>query len=290
MFPSTDFFALLSANNEPAINRNFLERIIAALDTSMDVPPVFGWYHILCLALMIGACALVVWKGKNISDKRLDWTLGIISAVMILFEVYKQFIFCYNPTTDTWGYAWYVFPFQFCSTPMYVMLAAALIKNRKIKTALHNFLATFSLFGGLIVMLYPGDVYTNWIGINIQTMYHHGVMVVVGVLMYVSGRVKLTHKSIFSAIAVFGGLITLATIGNVLYGELNTTGATCNLFFISPYFPSTLPVFSSLWHVLPYPLFLALYIVAFSFAAYLILLCAMLVQKMAMKIKAKKLS
>ncbi|MCK7485244.1 MAG: hypothetical protein MZU97_06565 [Bacillus subtilis] len=65
---------------------------------------------------------------------------------------------------------------------MYVALFAGLTKNKKIQQALINFLqGPTGMFAGLAVMLYPNDVFITTIGINIQTMVHHGAMMVVGV-------------------------------------------------------------------------------------------------------------
>ena len=42
-----------------------------------------------------------------------------------------------------------------------------------------------------------------------------------------------------------------------------TGGSTFNMFFISPYFPCTLPVLSEIYPVVPYPVFLLLYVLGF---------------------------
>lgn len=181
-------------------------------------------------------------------------------------------------SSGEWAYQWYVFPFQFCSTPMYVCLLASLVKKGKFQDCLFAFLATFSIFGGLSVMLMPGDVFMSFIGINIQTMVHHGGMIIVGVVMYTSRACKLEHKSILKAGAVFLSLVSIAVLLNCVYVWGGT--ATCNLFYISPFFPSTLPVFSTIYTQVPYVIFLLLYVLSFIFIAYVILLVAMLINKL----------
>ena len=84
---------------------------------------------------------------------------------------------------------------------MYIFLIAALIKKGKVQDSLFAFLGTYALFAGLAVMLYPNDVFTTTIGINIQTMVHHGLMLVGGVYILASGRAKLEHKTILKSIA-----------------------------------------------------------------------------------------
>ncbi len=266
----------------------FFEKILAVLDGKMPEPTMFGWYHWLCLFATLGLCVLVCLKARNLSDKRFNLILGLTSALLITLEIYKQLNHAYDWENDTWAYNWRVFPFQFCSTPMYVMLAAVLIKNQKIREALYCFLGTYGLFAGTAVMLYPTTVFTETIGINLQTMIHHGAMVVIGIMMYTSGKVPLTHKSVLRGVPVFVILVTLALIANILYGEFGDPEGTFNMFFISPYYPCELPVFDSLYRSIPYPLFLAAYILGFSVAAYLMLLLAMLGAKIELKLKNAK--
>lgn len=197
---------------------------------------------------------------------------------MICLELYKQFIFSYSIVDGviTWEYQWYAFPFQFCSTPMYVALIGSLVKKGKFQECLYSFLATFGLFGGLIVMLVPSTVFMEYIGINIQTMVHHGLMIVIGVVLLSSKAVKLEHKTILKAGYVFLCLTALALLMNCLYVWYGGTH-DFNMFYISPYKESELLVFKDIQKVVPYAIFLLSYIVGFSLAGYIVLLIAMLI-------------
>ena len=53
---------------------------------------------------------------------------------------------------------------------------------------------------------------------------------------------------------------------------------TFNMFFISPHFPPSLPVYSTVQALVPFPWCMVIYILVFSLAAYLILLLAMAVR------------
>ena len=206
---------------------------------------------------------------------------------MIGLELYKQVIWSYNAVTDTWKYNWYFFPWQFCSVPMYIMLIAALVKESKFRDFLISFLATFSLFAGLVVMVYPGDVFQGMIGINIQTMIHHSSQVFIGVFMYVSGRVKMQHKTVLKGTAIFAVCVVVALLFNVI-SHYTIPQAGVNMFFIGPYVPCPTPVLSLFWGIVPYPVFLLIYLAGFTAAAYVILLIAMLIKKLAAKAKIKK--
>ena len=260
---------------------NFFEKILAGLNGQMETPTSYGWFHLMFLFFTILGCVLLVMlaiKNRDNEEKAKKTTRIVVltyAILVILLEIYKQLNFSYNPSTDTWHYQWYAFPFQFCSTPMYVALLAGCLKGGKFQEWLYSYLATFALFGGICVMLYPNDVFIGTIGINIQTMICHGGMVVMGVYLLASGLVKLKFTTIFKAMAIFGGLCSLALIMNIIYHATGET-ATFNMFFISPYLPCTLPILSLVFSSVPYPIFLLVYILGFSFAGFLMLSIAIL--------------
>jgi len=267
---------------------NGFEKLLELLDGKMETPTAFGWFHILSILVVIGLIVTVVFTCRNLSNKTFKIITITTASVMLLLEVYKQFNYSYNPANGEWSYQWYAFPFQFCSTPMYVLLLAGLVKPGKFQDFLCSFLATFGLFAGLIVMILPGDVFIKTIGINIQTMVHHGLMIVIGVFMYVSGRAKLEHKTILKGAAVFGVLIVAAFLMNVLFhytGDIENHDF--NMFYIGPYIPTHLIILSDIYAI-NYYLFLASYLFGFTLAGYIMLLIAMLISFITKKIKQSK--
>ncbi|MFA5006926.1 MAG: hypothetical protein WC509_05635 [Candidatus Izemoplasmatales bacterium] len=249
-----------------------IDRIMQFLNGEMTRPVPYqslseSWFHYLALAVAITAAVLAAISLRNGGEKRLRRFLLAFAALLLSFEAYKQLIFSYQAG---WSYQWYAFPFQFCSTPMYVALVAGLTKNDKIRQALVNFLGTYGLFAGLAVMFYPNDVFINTIGINIQTMVHHGAMMVVGVAL-LANKVKLTSKSILGATAVFAVLVGTAILMNTAYNAW-MGDATFNMFFINPVYGTHLPILSQIEPLVPHPVFVVIYIVGFALVAYLMLL------------------
>lgn len=258
---------------------SFWQSLFKGLDASMTTPNSFGWYHFLCLAIVLGLCIVCAVFCRNLSDKNYDRILLFTSIALIVLEVYKQLNFSFNWRENKWDYQWYIFPFQFCSTPMYIMpLALIFRKKQRIRDAFRAYLATYALFAGLAVMIYPNDVFISTIGINIQTMVHHGAMVVIGVLTWVSGKAKLHYKTVLQALPVFAGFCAIAIGANILFHYVGN-GETFNMFYISPYYNCSLPLLSIIDEVLPYPAFLVGYIVGFTIAAYVMLLFAILFNK-----------
>jgi len=243
-----------------------------------------SWFHYLSLILMVIGIIIAVSRIKSMDNKRLKRMLVIFSVVLLTFEAYKQLIFSYQAN---WSYQWYAFPFQFCSTPMYIALFADLTKNKKVEEALIAFLATFGLFAGIAVMFYPATVFIQTIGINIQTMVHHGGMAVLGIGL-LANKVKLESKTIIKASLVFTSLVIVAIILNSLHTLLINEG-TFNMFFISPRFENGLPILS-IFQPLVHPIiFIFIYILGFSFVAYLMLGIAIVINKLFFKEKQTKL-
>ena len=266
-------------------------KIIDVLSYSTTTPRMLGWVHILSFILAVGFGVFLSVRFRHSDEKTVRRLLLIASVISIVLEIYKQFVFSfsYDGQAVKFDYQWYAFPFQFCSMPMYVGLLAAFIKRGRLHDALCAFLATYGFFGGLVVMVYPVQVYIGIIGINAQTMICHGLMVAMGIYFLACGYVKLKHKTMLMALSVFSSLVGLVMILNeaVFYsGILN--GETLNMFYISRHFSPSLPVYSLIQAIVPYPFCVIFYVFGFSAAAYIILLCAMGINRIISNVKNRK--
>lgn len=261
-------------------------RILQIFDAPMETPVPYGGFHLLCFGITIMLSVLLALRGKRLGEKTVVNTVLVVAVITILLEIYKQINFTYGDGSGEPFYQWYAFPWQFCSTPMYVGLLAGIVRKGKFHDALCAYLASFALFAGLAVMVYPTTVFVPTIGINIQTMICHGGMVVVGVLLLASGHVKPELRTLVKAVPVFTVMVLMAAGMNEIAhrtGLLETH--TFNMFFISPYCEPSLPVYSLVQAVLPFPWCLAIYVLGFSAAAAIVLLLATLVCYVANKKK-----
>lgn len=259
----------------------FWGAVLTLLDAEMTRPTMYGWFHLLWFAIAIFAgialCRLCK-EGTEVQTRRIVLTVAIL---VIVLEIYKQinYTFTYENGTILAEYQWYAFPWQFCSTPMYVGLLAGFTKG-KVHHAACAYLATFAMFAGFCVMFYPVDVFISTIGINIQTMICHGSMIAVGIYLLYTGYVKAEHKTILKAVPVFSAMVLVAVIMNEIAhftGLLETD--TFNMFFVSPYCEPSLPVYSIVQQHVAYPWCLFIYIGGFTLASYLILLITMLLKR-----------
>lgn len=265
------------------------QAILAFLDSSMETPLPYGWFHLLWFALSFLALIPLCRYPKNPSDAHVRRVVWITALVVAVLEVYKQINYTFSYENGIAAdYQWYAFPFQFCSTPMYVGLLAGIIKKGKVHESLCAYLATYAMFAGLSVMVYPTSVFISTIGINIQTMICHGSMITVGIYLFYSGYVPLKHKTILKALPVFAVNVGIAVVLNEI---AHVTGLlereTFNMFFVSPYCEPHLPVYSLVQRLVPFPICLLVYIMGFTAAAYLVLLIAMGVAALGRKIRRK---
>ena len=260
----------------------FLQSVLRVMDHQMETPRVFGWFHIICLALTVLVTVLLCFRHKEDSDHRVRSVVLITAIVVTIAEIYKQINYSFSYTDGiSFDYQWYAFPFQFCSTPMYVGLLAGILPKGKLQQALYSYLATFAVFAGLCVMIYPGDVFVGTLGINIQTVICHGSMICIGVYLFYTGTVKLEHRTIVQAMLVFACTVSMAVLLNELaYWTGLLERETFNMFFVSRHCDPSLPVYSLVQAIVPYPWCLLIYIAGFTAASYLILLIGMGIQKM----------
>lgn len=246
--------------------------VLEFLNHQMNRPTMYGdfsvsWFHYVSLTIFFISIVFLPVLFKHKDEKTVIRFIGIFSVVMIAFEILKQINF-----TDANGgnYTWYAFPFQFCSTPMYVGLLLRYTKNDFLKQASAMFLATFGLFAGLAVMLYPVSVFTSTTLINIQTMVHHGGMAIMGMVL-LSFHVPLTFKAFLKGVYLFVALTGIAIILNGLHNQFISEG-TFNMFFINAKFSSEIPVLSLFQPLVPNVVYIMIFIVGFSLVAYIMLL------------------
>lgn len=268
----------------------FLGTVLNILQGEMEQPGMYGWFHLLWFGLSILAGILLCVFLKDGTERQVRAVVLTVTVIVAVLEIYKQIVytFSYTDGTFTTDYQWYIFPWQFCSIPMYVGLLAGLTPKGRIHEASCSFLATYAMFAGLCVMLYPNTVFIDWIGVNIQTMFCHGSMLTVGIYLLYTGYVKRSHRTILKAIPVFAAAVGVAVVLNEIFFHTSLTGGEeVNLFFISPHAEPSLPVYSLVQAVVPYPWCLVIYIAAFSLAAYLILLISMGVERLFARASAR---
>ena len=191
--------------------------------------------------------------------------MGGAFLLMLVMEIFKQII---SPMSVVDGelvyrYAWSDFPFQLCSTPLYVFPLLVFLSDGRLRDVAAAYTMTFSLIGGIAVYLVPKTVFSVRLALNIQTMVHHGLQIVIGIYTAARYRARINRRFFLGGVGLFAGVYAIANLLNtvgydffVARGWMNE-GDSFNMFFISPRSDQTVPLFNEFLKSLP-PAFLAI--------------------------------
>ena len=272
---------------------NMWRKLLDILQTEIEAPLPYGMFHFVwCLAAIILIAWLFITRNKH-SERRLKWILGIYAIPTFILEALKQLIWSVEYSTETagfvWDFQWYAFPFQLCTMPLYICLIALFLKKCKLRDYLLSFMGYITILGSIATVVRPHDVFVSDLLIDIHTMYLHAGSLVVSVYLLMSREVEINLKGFFRAVVTFIAFCAIANIMNiVVYNSGILNGETFNMFYISPYFVSSLPVFDTIYNAVPYLVFLVIYVVALSLGGGIILGLTYMIDNLITKRKLKK--
>lgn len=244
---------------------NILEKIIYFLQKEMIEPKPFGWFHLLCIGIMLSIIVILFIIRKKHNEKNLKIILGVYGVIAFILELLKQLIwsFNYDPITNiiTWDYSWYSAPFQLCTTPIFISLICLFLKNNKLRKSLLSYMSFVTILGSLVTLIIPDSCFTSDILINIHTMWLHCGSLVVSIYLLMSKEVEITKKNLINSFVVFLIFVVIAEVLNItIYNSGILNGETFNMFYISPYFITHLPVFKTIQESVPFIIYLLSYI------------------------------
>lgn len=267
---------------------NKMGELLCLLQTEMPEATAWGWFHLMWVALII-VSIFVLYKLKyKYSEKQLKIVVGTYGIVALILEITKQLIwtFDYNAVTNTFSadFQWYAFPFQLCTTPIFASILALFMKRTKVRLSLLSYMAFVTILGSFMTVIIPDDCLVETILINVHTMWLHCGSLVVSIYLLMSSAVEINKQNFKLAIGVFIVFVILAQILNIgVYNSGILGDETFNMFYISPYFISSLPVFDMIQQNVPYPVYLALYVVALSLGAGIVYIIAKIISKIVNK-------
>ena len=272
---------------------NLFESILYFLQGEMTEPKAFGWFHLFWLFLVVIVIFTLYLNRNNYNEKQLKMVLGIYGITALVLEILKQLIWSFNYNLEsgivTWDYQWYAFPFQLCTTPIFVSIICLFLKKGKLRDYLFSYMAYITILGSISTMILPDSCFVSDILVNVHTMWLHLGSFVVSVYLLIMGCVKINIDYLKKAIVVFLIFIFIAIGMNIIVynmGILN--GETFNMFYISPYFVSTLPVFDVIQKYVPYVVYLLIYIWALIIGALIIYCISMFINYICRKLRFSK--
>ena len=244
---------------------NWFEKFLYLLQGEMETPKTLGWFHILWILLVVISIIVLFFLRKNHNEKRLKLILGTYGIIAFILELLKQLIwaFNYDPITNivTWDYEWYSAPFQLCTTPIFITIICLFLKNNKLRKSLLSYMAFVTILGSLVTLIIPDSCFTSDVLINIHTMWLHCGSLVVSVYLLMSREVEINKKNLINSFLVFLAFIVIAEVLNItIYNSGILNGETFNMFYISPYFITHLPVFKTVQESVPFIIYLLFYI------------------------------
>jgi hypothetical protein len=209
---------------------------------------------------------------------------------MLVLELYKQVVFSFHLSAEgiVFAYEWGAFPFQLCSTPLYVLPLVAFLPDGRLRQSLLSYSASYALLGGLAVLLYPASVFTDVLGINLQTMLHHLLQCVIGVYLGMRYRRELSWRHFLLGTLPFLSFLSLAVwLNEWVHRYLVGVGSDAhfNLFFVSPYYDGPLDFVNTWQGRMPPTLFVLLYALGLTLAAALVFFA---VRRAALALETKK--
>lgn len=257
-----------------------LEKIYNFLSFEIEEPKMYGIFHLVSIAVII-ILTTIVCKMFNKSPETTERRIALWSwIILVVFEAYKQFIYIFNADEGfIIDYTWHGFPFQLCSSPLYVLPFIAFLPSGKIREAFVSYFGTFVLLGGIVVLAYPGTVFVETLGIDIHTMIWHGSQIILGIYFnlrrFSSENPPKLKKYFLSSLPIFLSFVAVAMILNeVFYGIFTAIGLDkeVNLFYISPHFETVFPVFDKIQANSPYPVFLLSYLATASVFSFILII------------------
>lgn len=271
---------------------NGFEKIVYNLQATMNKPTAFGWFHLMWIGITIISIIILYLLRKKYNEKQLKAVLLIYGMIALILEVSKQIIWSYNYDPITlvkyWDYQWYSSAFQLCTMPIYVCILAAFLKKGKLRKSLLSFIAFYTIIGSFMTIIIPDSCFVPTILVNIHTMWLHCMSFVVSIYLLLTNEVELKIQNLKSSFVVFLFCVFIALILDIVMYKTGIIGnETFNMFFISPYFISTLPVFNIIQESVPYIIFLLIYIVVVLIGSIVVFTLAKLIQKLYIFIKNK---
>ncbi|NBH72905.1 hypothetical protein D3Z51_12890 [Clostridiaceae bacterium] len=176
----------------------------------------------------------------SLPEKGTDRILFACGIFLAATELYKQLFLFYF--INSRHYDWWFFPFQLCSLPLYLCLMVPFLPSGRLKKAFCTFMQDYNLLGGIAALAVPdGFCHIHWT-LTLHGYLWHCLLVLIGLLLLTSGRSDLSRRGFTDTIPWFFVFCGIATAVNVLapgHGR-------ADMFYISPYAPSSQPVFHGL--------------------------------------------
>ncbi len=205
-----------------------ITRLVQMSDWKMFPVKPYDAFHLGFFILGLLLIHRISERLKRCSDKTSDRILFFCGVFLFIIEVYKQ-LFYYLVVTPG-EYSWWIFPFQICSTPMYLLLALPFVKKAERRELILYYCLAFGIFGGLASYIEPSGMIHEYWTLTLHSFIWHLVLIFIGV------HILKNRSHDFGSFApvrrLFLCFAALALIINITVKF--ATGAYINMFFMGP--------------------------------------------------------
>lgn len=269
---------------------NLVEKIIYAFQYEIETPKCYGLFHIGCLIVSIITLIFLIKHKENNHEKTLKRILYIYGFGSLFLEILKQIVWSFNydsvKNIVTWDYQWYSFPFQLCTTPIFISIICAYLKKGKLRDSLLSYMAFTTILGSLATAIYPESCFVKTLLVDIHTMYLHLGSLVVSLYLIIKNEIDIKFKNLINGYYIFIVFaLTAETMNLVIYSSRIIGDETFNMFYISPYFTSTLPLYDVVQNNTPFIIFLLIYLITIFLGSLIIWTIAKVIEKVSLKVR-----
>ncbi len=166
-----------------------------------------------------------------------DRVLFVCGLFLAGCELYKQ-VFLYI-VINGGRYDWWYFPFQLCSLPVYLCLLMPYFREGPLKTTAYTFLQDYGMLGGIAALLVPdGFRHLHWT-LTLHGYVWHIMLILIALFIRATAQSDRSTSGFLRTLPLFACFCLIATLINLLAPGCGEA----DMFYISPYYPTTQPVF-----------------------------------------------
>ena len=272
-----------------------LEKMIAFTRIQGQTPTNYGKLHLNFIFAVLILCIVCVTLFKDTTDGGFRILIGVMFFAMLTGELIKQIFY---PLSIVDGqiikdYDWATFPFQLCSTPLYVLPLLILLPDCKVRDFAAAYIMGYGLLGGLAVYISPNAIFVSNMFLSCHSLVHHGLQILTGVYTASYYRRRINTSFILGGVGIFVIMFAIANIINtVVYDAwiakgILFEGDAFNMFYISPR-PGQRPMaFKKIYYAAPIA-YIACYFLIITAGALILILATKLWRELARRRTASR--
>lgn len=191
---------------------------------------IFTKSHFILIGLTIVGIIIALKKTIKKSKEEIYKIIKKVTISICGLEIVR---IVFSLTQCTWRDVNEYLPLYYCSMLIYAGLLSSFAKN-KLKRVGDVFLATGSIIGGIVFIIYPSTslpMYPAFHFISIHSFIFHGTMVYLGILVNKTNYIEIEKNDIIYFASFVGVMCVISLIVNSIFDS--------NLMFISKNFPGT---------------------------------------------------